>query len=134
MTNLPDKIPDKLLKYGKSKKGNFQIVDTIAVPHPYCLTPKHIQEAADNFGGIMGEAAMQSADDKGIYCYTCRSINKRHGDPILTFKQHELALLVACYADMQIPKFKKEAQTFLKSIAKMVEEDKYAGFTFLKKF
>ena len=125
---------EKLLKYGKSKKGNFQVIDTIAVPHPYCLTPKHVVEAADNFGGIMGEAAMQSADDKGIYCYSCRTNNRRHGDPILKYKQHELALLVACYENMEEVKFKKEVQHYLKSIAKMVEEDKYAGFTFLKKF
>lgn len=128
-------IPENLVKYGKSKQGHFQVVDTIGVPHPYCLTPKHVKVASEQFNGIMGKEAIAEAERQGIYCYTCREINRRHGDPILKADEHKHSLLVACFKDMNTnEKYLKEVKRYLTHIKDMCEKDGYAGFTFLKKF
>ena len=36
-------------EYGKSEHGNFEVTDTIGVPHPYCITPKHVHVASAQF-------------------------------------------------------------------------------------
>ena len=136
MSNTTEnKIPDNLKKYGKSSKGNFEIIDTIANPHPYCLTPKHVKEASDNFIGMMGKEAILSAEKKGIFCYTCKEANRRLGDPILKYEEHKHGLLVACYVDMnKTKKTKAECKKYLLSVKEMCEKDGYAGFVFLRRF
>lgn len=131
---MNNSIPEKLLKFGKSKKGNFEIIDTIANPHPYCLTPKHVAMAHDNFNGRLGPDAIKAAENKQIYCYTCKEINRKQQLPILSYDEHKHGLLVACYKDMMISQYLKEAKAFLLKIKAEVEKDGYDGFVFLKKF
>lgn len=130
-----NKVKPELKKYGISRNNNFEVIDTIANPHPYTLTPKHVAEASDNFSGIMGKEAILSAEKKGIYCYACREINRKHGDPILNYEDHKFGLLVACYKDMnKTKKLKNEMKAYLLASKEMCDQDGYAGFTFLKKF
>lgn len=75
-------------QFGTSEGGNFAIVDTIAVPHPYCITPKHVAVAADQFSGMLTKAAIVAAEKQGAKCGICRGK--------LAFDQHETALLVEC--------------------------------------
>jgi len=130
---MNDQIPEKLVKYGKSEKGNYQVIDTIGVPHPYCIGAKHVAIASDEFGGMLGEGAIERAEQKGVYCDICAKANRKFGKPILSYKEHKQALVVACYLDPQKGGY-PELQTYLKSIVTMCEQDKYEGFVLSRKF
>lgn len=112
----------KLEKYPKTEK--FQIIDTIGVPHSYCLTPKHIVHASDHFSGMLGEAAIISAEKNGARCDICK------GDR--SYKEHETALLVEV-DDKRELKDIKGLEEYLLSIKDMTEKDGYAGFVFKQK-
>lgn len=121
------KIDKKLKIYGKSKDGNYRVIDTVGVPHPYCITPKHLEYSEGVYLDIPG------AEAKGAVCGTCKRIkNKDYNKPILTHEQHEQALLVECLKDPK--KDKKELHQYLLSIKEKAEADNYAGFSFLRKF
>lgn len=103
---------------------NFSIVDTIGVPHPYCITPRHIGEASDHFGGMLGTDAIKSAEKKGITCGVKGCM--------LPFDKHEQALLVSCKIDINKPENKQEITDYLLSIKEEAEKNGYVGFAFMK--
>jgi hypothetical protein len=112
--------------YGKSSDSNFEVTDTIGVPHPYCIGPKHVGYAADRFGGILNEDAIRSAESAGAKCCTCKGK--------LSYDQHEQALLVTCKKDFQTDKTaEKELHAYLLSIKDEATKHGYAGFAFVKK-
>lgn len=119
-------MDEKLLKYGKSEHGNYAVVNTIGVPHPYMITGRHVGHASDNFGGMLGEAAIESGEKKGIVCGTCRGK--------LTYKQHEHALLVECKGPLngEDGKAVPELHEYLLKCKALAEADHYAGFAFVK--
>jgi len=121
---------DIVAKCGKSTAGHFEVVDTIGVPHPYCITPKHLQYSDSH---ILDKHSIEHAESKGAVCDICKKIhNKDYSKPILSFAEHKQALLVACYAD---PKDNdSEIKEFLMSLKPICEAEHYAGFAFLKKF
>lgn len=43
-------------------------VEDIIFPHPYTITPKHVEIASDKFGGILGKNVLQYCDDHDIMC------------------------------------------------------------------
>jgi len=113
---------EKLKKYRKTSK--FKVIDTIPVPHPYCITPKHVVFASHNHCGILGELAITEGEKQGIFCGICKGK--------LSYKQHETALLVQVDDKRElkdIPGLKK----YLMSIKDMCEKDGYAGFAFIQK-
>jgi hypothetical protein len=110
--------------YPPSPSGNFEVIESIGVPHPYCITPKHVGVAADHHGGILGESAIEDAEKRGATCGICK------GE--LSFKEHEQALLIDCKVDPKSAE--KEVQEWLKSLLPEVEKNGYAGFTFKKSF
>jgi hypothetical protein len=112
-------------RYGTSEAGNFFVRETIGVPHPYCIGPGHVAEAADHHGGMLGESAIQAAEQKRIYCCTCKGK--------LKFEQHETALLVACKEELKVgEQVNPELQSYLLSIKGKVEEDGFAGWAFIR--
>jgi len=114
-------------EYGQSARGNFKVIDTIGVPHTYCITPKHIEYSDGMYLDIEG------AEKRGAVCDTCREIKKRTGKPILTHAQHETALLVECKIDANTDaEGKKELHAWLLSIKDEATRNKYAGFAFIK--
>lgn len=114
---------DKIAKYGSSEHGNFTVIDTIGVPHPYCIGSKHVVHASDRFGGMLGKAAIESAEKHGIYCETCRGT--------LSFKQHESALLISCKLPLEPQQQPgSELHTFLLKCKPMCEADGFVGFAF----
>jgi hypothetical protein len=127
------KIEEKLLKYGKSKEGNFQVIDTIGVPHPYCITPKHVAYASDHFNGMLGKEAIIEAEKYGkAVCDICKGINRKdYSKPILTYDQHEQALLVNCKVNMAK---NEELHAYLMGIKDLATKEHYAGFAFKKDF
>jgi hypothetical protein len=59
-------------------------VETVSLPHPYCITPKHVAWAADHFGGMLSKDAIRDAEKHGAQCDICRVRHER-----LTIDQHE---------------------------------------------
>ena len=111
--------------YPKSQHGNFEVVDSIGVPHPYCITPKHIAHASDRCGGILNETAIREAEQTGARC-GCRGCN-------LPYDQHEQALLVKCHSDFQTdPQAEQELRDYLLAIKETTEQNGYVGFAFTK--
>lgn len=113
--------------YPKSKNENFFIKDTIAHPHPYCITPKHLEYSEEIYLDIEG------AEKKGAVCDICaKNVYNRMQDRILSYKEHEQGLLVGCLVDFQNnEEAKKELEEYLISLKEKAEKDKYTGFAFL---
>jgi len=124
-----NQIEDKLKKYNKSKEGNFEVIDTIGVPHPYCLTPKHVAVASDEFFGMLGEEAIRKAEEEGAICDICKKINRKDGSNILSYDEHKTALLVNCKKEI---KDNEELHQYLLSIKEMAIKDNFEGFAFKK--
>ena len=126
---------EKVVKYGESKKGNFVAWDTIGVPHPYCITPKHL--TGEHM--YLGEAEIKEAEEKhGAKCDICaRAVRERKQDKILSFKEHEQALLIKCMVDVSKKEHKEEQEElnqFAKGLISELEKDKIAGICLLEGF
>jgi hypothetical protein len=61
-------------------------------PHPYCISARHVKWAADHHSGMLNSATIESAEQVGIGCYTCRQNHEN-----LAYGHHtaELTLLIA---------------------------------------
>lgn len=117
-----------LARFGTSEHGNYTITDTIGVPHPYCITPKHIEWAADHFSGLLSKDAIRDAEKKhGARCDICRGK--------LTFDQHEQALLVTCKAKLSGDDGKATPELHAYLLAckdKLTSDKEFAGFAFVE--
>lgn len=105
-----------LSEYGKSKEGNFRIIDTLTVPHPYCITSNHLKYSEI----YLDEYAIKEAEKHGVKCGIC---NK-------TYSEHEKVLLVEC--DKDFDDGKDELHSFLLSIKDKATKNGYIGFSFIK--
>lgn len=102
---------------------NFKVVDTIGVPHPYCITSKHIEYSSGLYLDV------EEAEKNGAVCDICRkAVNKGKQPKILTYDEHEQALLVEC--KIEINPVPQELHTWLLSIKDEAEKNGYAGFAF----
>lgn len=113
---------NKLKKYPFTKQ--FKVVDTVGVPHFYCITPKHVAYASDYCGGMLGKEAIKESEEHGAKCGICK------GE--LSFDEHKQALLVEVSDNRElkdIPELKK----YLLRIKKMATKDNFAGFAFKQK-
>jgi len=117
---------DLRARYGASEQGNFYVCDTIGVPHPYCITGKHVAHAADHFGGMLGKEAIEDAERDDATCGV-RGCT-------LTFAEHETALLVACRVEIKGDdgKAHPELHAYLLAVKERCEADRYAGFAFVR--
>jgi hypothetical protein len=115
--------------YSQSNNGNFKVIDSIGVPHPYCIGPGHVGYASDHHGGMLGESAIRGAEGRGIYCCTCK------GE--LSYDEHEQALVVECRYDEDELKSNEvamhELRQYLLGIKKEAESNGYVGFAFINK-
>jgi hypothetical protein len=59
-------------------------VKTVSMPHPYCITPRHVAYAADHCGGMLGTDAIRAAERMGACCDICR----KSGNGILGIDEH----------------------------------------------
>jgi hypothetical protein len=112
---------EKLKRYKEFETDEFYVKDTIGIPHPYCIGTKHVVHASDNFVGRLTKEAIIDSEKHGAKCGICK------GE--LSYEQHETAILIGCKTEDP-----KKLQAFCKSIIHLVEEDKYAGFSFYKDF
>ena len=128
------KTKTKFLKlFGTSTKNNFRIIDQIGVPHPYCITPKHL-EYCDT--GILDDYSIKKAEEKGASCGTKF---RGGGKCNLSYEKHEQALLVECKEDMKKGKPDKngkvkmntELNKWLIKIKTKATKKGFVGFSFL---
>ena len=126
-TPYQDRFAKLAARFGASEQGNFYVKDTIVVPHPFCITPKHIT-AAQPFGGMLGREAIEALEKK-----TGKASCGMRGCT-LRYAEHEQALLVACKTELKDAEGKAvpELHAYLLKCKPACEEDHYAGFAFLK--
>jgi hypothetical protein len=116
------KVEDKVKSYPSTER--FKVIDTIPVPHPYCIAPKHLEL---NEGMVLDIPATEA---KGAVCDICRKAAKKTGQPILPYSEHKQALLVEVNDKRElkdIPELKK----YLLSIKEKAEKEGYVGFAFI---
>ena len=114
------------IKGDYAKTENFEIVDTIGVPHPYCISPRHLAYASKYYGHILTEDGMRAAEKSGNAKCGVRGCT-------LSFDEHEHALLVACKQDIKDEAYKEELHQMLLANKEEAEKNGYAGFAFLDK-
>jgi len=107
--------------YGVSENGNFKVVDTIGVPHPYCITPRHLHYC-DSV--ILNKESIERAEERGARC-GMKNCN-------LFYSEHKEALLISCKIAFETDN--KEINNFLLSNKKEAEANGYDGFAFKKDF
>ena len=117
-----DDMGDVKGAYPPSPGGNFRIKDTIGVPHPYCIGPKHVGVAADHHGGMLTKESIIDAERRGAKCGICKGK--------LQYAEHETALLVGC--KVEIKSAEPELRDWLKGIVDEATKNGYAGFAFMK--
>src|SRR5882724_2361239 len=112
---------EKRAKYGASEHGNFTVIDTIGVPHAYCVGANHVTHAANHFGGMLNQACIESGEKHGIVCHVCKGR--------LTFKQHESALLISCKVSIDDLQKQPESElhAYLVKCKPLCEADGYVG-------
>lgn len=50
-------------------------VEKLSLPHPYCITPRHVAWASDHYGGMLSEDAICDAEKHGARCEICKVNN-----------------------------------------------------------
>jgi len=113
---------EKLRDYPKTEK--FECIDTIGVPHPYCITPKHVSWASDKFNGMLNTNAIKDAEKHGARCDICKGK--------LKYEEHEQAILVEVDDERELKDI-PELKDYLLSIKERAEKDGFAGFAFKQK-
>jgi hypothetical protein len=112
-------MDEKLIKYPHT--DIFRIKDTIPVPHPYCITPEHMQ--LDKMY-MNGDTIQEAEKICGAKCGMegCK----------LSYDEHKIALLVEVDHDGELQDV-PGLQEYLFSINDMTIRDGFAGYAFIKK-
>ena len=119
--------------YPKSENENFWVENSIGVPHPYCITPKHLEWSNSMVLDVPGaeqrsREAHPGNPGKWAVCDICRKlVNKRMQPGILTYEQHEQALVIGCKGELESP----ELKAYLLAIKEEAEKNGYVGFAFV---
>ena len=113
---------EKLRDYPKTEK--FECIDTIGVPHLYCITSKHVSWASDKFDGMLNTNAIKDAEKHGAGCGICKCK--------LKYEEHEQAILVEVNDERKLKDI-PELKDYLLSIKEQAEKDGFAGFAFKQK-
>lgn len=103
----------------------FKAIDTISIPHPFCITSKHVKHAADNFGGILSEEAMQDYDKRNPNKKSCGI-----GGCDLKYAKHETALVILIKTGQDLKTLEKELKEYLLECNPICIKDGYAGYAF----
>ncbi|MBA7687287.1 hypothetical protein ES703_95748 [subsurface metagenome] len=111
-------------EYMVSAQGNFKVVDTIGIPHPYMIGAKHVGHAADHHCGMLGKEAIIAGEKQGITCAMKGCT--------LTYEEHEQALLIGC--KVEIKDNNEELHDYLLGLKDLAGDNGFAGFAFLKQF
>ena len=114
--------------YPESTQGNFKVVDTIGVPHTYCIGELHMKY---NDTMVIDGDTIKVSEIKGAYCYICKPLYEQGKIPkILSYDEHKQGLLIECKTE--INPMPQELQDYLKTIKDECEKNGYVGFAFEK--
>jgi hypothetical protein len=47
---------------------HLEKVKKVSFPHPYCITPQHVEVASDHHCGILNQDAIDDAERRGVRC------------------------------------------------------------------
>ncbi len=108
-------MDDKIKLYPKTEF--FEVIDTMGVPHPFCITPKHLEHCSELHSMCIGKEQIQSLERK-----TKRPSCGMEGCNLM-YDQHEQALAIRCKT-----KDNDLTNAYLKSIVAQCEADGFAGF------
>lgn len=116
-------------RYGESENKNFKVIDSIPVPHPYCITHLHLKY---NEGMYLTAESIKKTEEKGAVCDICRkNVNSGNQAKILSYEDHKQALVLSCKKEM---KNNGELKEYLLKIKDRAERNGYVGFVFMKEF
>ena len=117
-------IDKKYKKFGVSAKGNLRITNEFGIPHPYKITPKHLEY---NDQLELGKEQIEKMEaEHGSMCgFECG----------IAWNKHEMALMVECKLDIHTKKgrMNSELQNYLNKIKEKAQKNGYNGFAFLDK-
>ena len=115
-------------RYGASEHGAFKVIDTIGVPHPYCIGAWHVEHAADHHSGMLGHDAIECGErqKRPIVCDICKGK--------LVYSEHKTALLIECRDALKSADgmANPELHAYLLAAKAKCEEDRFVGFAFVK--
>lgn len=121
--------------YGQSEQGNFKIIDTIGVPHSYCINQLHLKYNTSMYLGEEQIVRMER-DHNNVRCDTCKKLNRKEGTQILLWNEHKKALLVECLIEatnkdghIMIP----ELHQYLLKVKDLATKNGYEGFGFIRR-
>ena len=87
MTKQDKKIFNQLPRPDKALPFRLRKVENIYLPHPYCITPKHL-EYADSI--YLNETTIARAEARGAKCDICRRLFRAgKQNEILPLSKHE---------------------------------------------
>ncbi|MCI0560207.1 MAG: hypothetical protein MN733_17100 [Nitrososphaera sp.] len=132
MTEPDQKIFDFLPKPAKRLPFRLLKVEDVYLPHPYCLTPKHLKYA-DSI--VLDEASIAKAEAEGAKCDTCRRLYKAgRQDEILPLSKHEKqkALFIEVEDNRDLNQI-KGLHKYLWKIRPLAETLGVQGFAFPKR-
>lgn len=116
------KINKKLLEYPFTEM--FCVIDTLPVPHPYCISSRHVVYASEHNGGMLTAESIRRAEKFGkAKCFTCKGK--------LSYDEHKQALLV----EVNDPENRELKDVpglneYLLSIKEQTEKDGFEGWAF----
>ena len=127
MTMTDTQLSDIYAQLPKAPEGSTfhtEKVTKVSLPHPYCITPRHVAYASDHCGGMLGESAIEGAERKGAKCGMkgCQ----------LRYSQHEtqVTLVVVVPVGTRDLNAVPGLHTYLLSIKDLATELGIQGFAF----
>jgi len=107
-----------------TKTDYLEVIDTIGVPHPYCIGTKHVAHASDHFSGMLTEDAIIDAERYGARCEVKGCT--------LSYEEHEQAVLIKVIGDFEQIKDVPGLEDYLWANKEQCEKDGCVGFAFTK--
>ena len=132
MTEEDQKIFQQLPKPGKKLLFKLVKVEDICLPHPYCITPKHLAYADSMY---LNETTIAGAETHGAKCDICRQLVKQgKQNEVLPLSQHEKqkTLFIEVVDNRNLNKVRGLHQYLLK-IKPLAAAAGIQGFAFPKK-
>ena len=124
----PPDPPEKSVRH-YPKTDRFRVINTIGIPHAYCITTRHVSHAADNWHGMLSAEAIRDAEKHGAGCGICRKLWDEYRREPLKYDEHKKGLVV----EVRNPKDKdEELRQYLLNIKELAEKEGYEGFAFVK--
>jgi len=115
---------EEIMELNYPKTELFEVIDTIGVPHPYCIGSAHLKYNDSMYLGKEQIEKMETDHPNKVRCDICKGK--------LSFAEHETALLVEVNTSEDLNKV-KGLKEYLLSIKEQCETDGYVGFAFKQK-